>query len=199
MSKFKAAVVGLGKIGLPLSVYMAGNGVEVVGCDISRKIVDAVNAGRTPIEAEEGLGERLAEVVGAGRLRATTDTTAAVAECNVVLVIVPVLVSDDHKIDYSSIDAATEAIAAGLKPGTLVIYETTLPVGTTRERLVPALEKGSGLKAGGDFYVAFSPERVYSGRIFRDLARYPKVVGGVTDESTKQALDFYHVALGGRI
>jgi UDP-N-acetyl-D-mannosaminuronate dehydrogenase len=115
----------------------------------------------------------------------------------VVLVIVPVLVGDDYKIDYGSIDATTEAIAAGLKPGTLVIYETTLPVGTTRERLVPALEGGSGLRVGHDLHVAFSPERVYSGRIFRDLERYPKVVGGVTAECTGRALEFYRAALGG--
>jgi nucleotide sugar dehydrogenase len=197
LAQFKAAVIGLGKIGLPLSVYFAGNGIEVIGCDISPKVVDAVNRGRSPIEEEDGLAERLVEVVEAGRLRATTDTTAAVAECNVVLVIVPVVVGDDYKIDYGSIDAATEAIAAGLKPGTLVIYETTLPVGTTRERLVPALERGASLRIGQDFYVAFSPERVYSGRIFRDLARYPKVVGGVTPECTERAMEFYRVALGG--
>ena len=197
MAQYKAAVVGLGKIGLPLSVYMARNGIEVTGCDISLKVVDAVNAGRSPIEAEEGLEEGLAGVVASGRFRATTDTTAAVAESDVALVIVPVLVDDEHNIDYGSIDAATEAIATGLKPGTLVIYETTLPVGTTRTRLVPALEKGSGLTVVEDFCVAFSPERVYSGRIFRDLARYPKVVGGITSECTRRALEFYRAALSG--
>jgi nucleotide sugar dehydrogenase len=110
---------------------------------------------------------------------------------------VPVIVDGNHQVDYGNIDAATRAVAAGLQPGTLVIYETTLPVGTTRTRFAPALEQLSSLTVGRDFWLAFSPERVYSGRIFRDLHQYHKVVGGVTKECTRRATDFYHVALEG--
>jgi nucleotide sugar dehydrogenase len=92
-------------------------------------------------------------------------------------------------------DAATADIAAGLKPGTLVSYETTLPVGTTRTRFAPALEKISGLKAGVDFHLVFSPERVLTGRVFADLRKYPKLVGGIDAASTKAGIDFYKAVL----
>ena len=156
-----------------------------------------VNAGQSHVKEEPGLEERVRDGVASGLLTATTDTTAAVRQSNVVMVIVPVIVDSNHHVAYASIDAATKAVAAGLQPGTLVIYETTLPVGTTRTRFAPVLEQLSGLKVGSDFWLAFSPERVYSGRIFRDLRQYPKVVGGITGECTERAVDFYRVALEG--
>lgn len=197
MARYNVAVVGLGKIGLPLAAQFAHAGLNVVGCDIDRRVVEAVNAGRSHIKEEPGLEEWVEEAVKQGALSATTDTTQAVRQSNVVIVIVPLLVDEQRDIDYRNIDAATSAIARGLQPGTLVIYETTLPVGATRERFGPALEQGSGLRLGEDFRLAFSPERVYSGRIFRDLRQYPKIVGGVTPESTEEAAEFYRVALQG--
>lgn len=197
LAEYKVAVVGLGKIGLPLAAQFAGVGLDVTGCDISEEVVRTVNAGRSHVKEEEGLAEKVAETVAEGHLRATTDTPGAVARSNVVVIIVPLMVDEQRNVDYSIVDAATEAVSKGLKPGTLVIYETTLPVGTTRNRLAPMLEKGSGLSAGEDFFVAFSPERVYSGRIFRDLRQYPKIVGGTTPEATRRAVDFYTMALGG--
>lgn len=197
MSQYRVAVVGLGKIGLPLAAQFAGSGLEVVGCDISPEVVESVNAGRSHILEEPGLQERVQEAVANGLLSATRDTTAAVERSNVVVVIVPLMVGEDRNIDYASVDAATEAVAAGLQRDTLVIYETTLPVGTTRTRFGPVLEKGSGLRVGVDFNLAFSPERVYSGRIFRDLQQYPKVVGGVTGQCTARAEAFYAAALEG--
>jgi nucleotide sugar dehydrogenase len=92
-------------------------------------------------------------------------------------------------------DDATKSIAAGLKPGVLVSYETTLPVGTTRNRFAPALEAGSGLKAGVDFDLVFSPERVLTGRVFADLRKYPKLVGGINEKSTKAGVKFYEAVL----
>src|SRR5687767_27929 len=130
--QYKVAVVGLGKIGLPLAAQFAGVGLQVIGCDISQKVVDSVNVGKSHIRGEVGLEERLADAVRDGRLSATTDTTVAVRQSNVVVVIVPVMVDEARNIDYRSIDAATASIAAGLQRGALVIYETTLPVGTTR-------------------------------------------------------------------
>lgn len=195
--QYKVAVVGLGKIGLPLAAQFAAAGAQVVGCDLNPAVVAAVNAGECPIIEEPGLPERVAEGVTAHRLRATNDTAATVAESDVVVVIVPLLVDEHHHLDFHMVDSATAAVARGLKPGTLVIYETTLPVGTTRERLAAALQAGSGLQAGHDFHLAFSPERVYSGRIFRDLATYPKIVGGVDAASTAVAVAFYRAMLGG--
>lgn len=194
---YRVAIVGLGKIGLPLAARFAHSGLCVVGCDISQEVVDTVNSGHSHIKEEPGLEEWVVDAVGSGMLSATTGTAGAVRGSNVVVVIVPLMVNDEHSIDYRVVDAATEAVAAGLQRGTLVIYETTLPVGTTRTRLAPMLERGSGLKAGRDFCLAFSPERVYSGRIFRDLQQYPKVVGGLTPQCTAEAERFYHTALGG--
>jgi nucleotide sugar dehydrogenase len=196
LAQYSVAVIGLGKIGLPLAVQYASSGLRVIGCDISPEVVETVNAGLSHIKEEPGLAERVARAVADRRLTATTDTTAAVRQSNVVVVIVPLVVDEAHNIDYRSLDAATSAIAQGLQRGTLVIYETTLPVGTTRTRFGPALEQGSSLRLSDDFWLAFSPERVYSGRIFRDLQQYPKVIGGVTPESTQQALAFYKEALG---
>jgi nucleotide sugar dehydrogenase len=92
-------------------------------------------------------------------------------------------------------DAATQEIGAGLKPGTLVSYETTLPVGTTRNRFAKALEKASGLTAGKDFKLVFSPERVLTGRVFADLRKYPKLVGGIDSASTAAGVKFYEAVL----
>jgi UDP-N-acetyl-D-glucosamine dehydrogenase len=111
------------------------------------------------------------------------------------VVIVPVVVDDAREIDFGAIDAATRDIAAGLQPGTLVVYETTLPVGTTRDRFGPVLAQVSGLALDRDFHLAFSPERVLVGRVFLDLRRYPKIVGGTSEEGTRRAVEFYRQAL----
>jgi UDP-N-acetyl-D-mannosaminuronic acid dehydrogenase len=185
------AVVGLGKIGLPLAIQYARHGRRVLGCDSNPRVVEGVNAGRSHVPEEPGLEAAVADAVRRGLLRATTDTAAAVRAARVVVVIVPVMVDDAHAIDFSALDAATRAVGAGLTAGTLVLYETTLPVGTTNGRLRALLEAASGLRAGADFLLAFSPERVSSGYIFRDLATYPKVVGGVDAASAAAAAAFY--------
>jgi nucleotide sugar dehydrogenase len=189
-------VVGLGKIGLPLAVQCASRlDVHVTGCDVDAGVVEAVNAGNAPSASEDGLATALERAVRSGQLTATTDTASAVSAASIVLIIVPVGLTDSFEIDYSHIDAATLAVGRGLQPGTLVIFETTVPVGTTRGRLASLLESASGLISGTQFMLAFSPERVYSGRVFRDLAAYPKVVGGINEISTDQAVTFYRSIL----
>lgn len=195
----RIAVVGLGKVGLPLAVQYAGRGHDVLGADVNPRVVEAVNAGRSPVGGEAELPERLAEVVDAGRLRATTDTAAAVAASEAVVVIVPVVVDAEGSVDFHAIDAATADVGRGLQRGTLVLYETTLPAGTTRTRFGPRLAELSGLAPGVDFDLAFSPERVYSGRIFRDLLAYPKIVGGTTAGATERAAAFYRSTLGAEV
>ena len=195
----RVVVVGLGKIGLPLAAQYAAKGMSVVGCDINPDVVAAVNAGRSHIREEAGLEEAVARAVTAGRLSATTDTAAAVAGADTVVLIVPLLADRDHNIDFSLLDAATRAAGAGLRRDCLVICETTVPVGTTRNHLAPLLAECSGLRAGDDFYVAFSPERLYAGRIFEDLRRYPKIVGGIDPASTAKATDFYHRVLDAEV
>jgi len=188
------AVVGLGHIGLPLAAQYACKGHRVLGCDINLAVVEMINDGRA-YDDEPGLQNRVAETVNAGLLTAQTSTAEAVSQAEAVVVIVPLMVDEKKDIAYHAMDSATRDIGAGLKPGTLVIYETTLPVGDTRNRFAPMLEHGSGLKAGDDFSLAFSPERVYVGRVFEDLRKYPKIVGGIDPQSTEKAVAFYEAVL----
>jgi nucleotide sugar dehydrogenase len=111
------------------------------------------------------------------------------------VVVVPLFVDADSVPDFRWMESATRDIARGLRPGTLVSYETTLPVGTTRGRWAPLLEAGSGLVAGRDFHLVFSPERVLTGRIFADLRKYPKLVGGVNADSADRGIAFYQAVL----
>ena len=191
----KIAVVALGKIGLPLAVQFAKKGHTVIGCDVNQKTVDLINSGIEPFPGENFLAQYLAEVVTSGHLRATIDTKHAVSEADAVVIVVPLFVNSEGIPDFGWMDAATAQIAAGLKPGTLVSYETTLPVGTTRNRFAPALETGSGLKVGLDFHLVFSPERVLTGRVFADLRGYPKLVGGIDEASTAAGIEFYEAVL----
>jgi nucleotide sugar dehydrogenase len=191
----KIAVVGLGHIGLPLAVQYAHRGHEVIGCDTAAWIVEAINRGESPHLDEEALIDRVPELVLAGRLRATTNDAEGVRGADAVVVIVPVVVDEQRQIDFGPIDAATGEIARALQPGTLVVYETTLPVGSTRDRFGPMLAEGSGLVIDRDLHLAFSPERVLVGRVLLDLQRYPKIVGGTSEASTRRAVEFYRSVL----
>jgi nucleotide sugar dehydrogenase len=191
----RIAVVGLGHIGLPLAVQYAGRGHTVIGADINPRIVEAIGRGESPHDDEAALVERVPKLVASGNLRATTTTADAVRASEAVVVIVPVVVDAQREIDFGPIDAATRDIAAGLQPQTLVVYETTLPVGTTRDRFGPVLVAGSGLTLDRDLFLAFSPERVLVGRVFLDLQRYPKIVGGTSEESTRRATELYRSVL----
>lgn len=193
------AVVGLGKIGLPIAAQYASKGHRVVGVDSSPDVVRSVNEGRSHIVGEPFLADRVYEAVSAGLLKATEDIPTAVASAEVVVVAVPLLTGADGKADFRAIDEVTQTIGSSIKPGTAIMYETTLPLGTTRGRLAPALEQRSGLKLGKNLFVAFSPERVYSGRVFQDLATYPKIVGGVDPQSTAKAAAFYSSVLDAQV
>ena len=190
MSDPRVAVVGLGKIGLPLAAQFASSGANVIGCDVDAGVVDAVNAGRCPIQGEPGLAEALATARAAGRLTATTDTAKGVFESDVTVCIVPVAIDSGNRPDFVHLDAAASAIGGGLRRGALVILETTVPVGATRNRFGRDLARSSGLTQS-DFDLAYSPERVSSGTMLRDLRTYPKVVGGVTPRGGERAAAFY--------
>jgi nucleotide sugar dehydrogenase len=189
------AVVALGKIGLPLAVQFAEKGHSVTGCDVNQATVDLVNKGIEPFPGEAHLQEKLGKVISSGNLVATTATSDAVSKADAVVIVVPLFVDAEGIPDFGWMDSATRDVAKGLKKGALVSYETTLPVGTTRTRFAKMLEEGSGLKAGTDFHLAFSPERVFTGRVFSDLRRYPKLVGGLTEVCGKAAEDFYAAVL----
>ncbi|MEQ7128255.1 nucleotide sugar dehydrogenase [Actinopolymorpha sp. B11F2] len=185
------AVVGLGKIGLPLAVQYAGKGHHVMGVDVNPRVVELVSSGTEPFPGEADLDVRLKQVVADGRLRATTDYAAAIPDASHVVIVVPLFVDAEGVPDFGWMDAATRDIGAHLTRGTTVIYETTLPVGTTRTRWKPALEQRSGLTCGTDFWVAFSPERVLTGRVFADLRRYPKLIGGLDPVAADRARALY--------
>lgn len=188
----RAVVVALGKVGLPLAARIALAGHEVVGADVDPRVVATVNDGRAPFPNEAGLPEALAATVADGRLRAVTDTAAAVAEGPDLVVAVPPLVVDaSARPDWAILDAVVADIGRGLKAGTTVSIETTVPVGTTRARVAPALEAASGLREGTDFHVVFSPERIFSGRAIEDLDKYPKLVGGLSAAGEARGIELY--------
>lgn len=189
------AVVGLGKIGLPIAVQFASKGHRVTGVDINEQTVAQINAGIEPFPGEAQLAEKLGAALEAGNLQATTDYAVAIGQAEAVVVAVPLFVDLQGKPDFAIMDAATTSIGQNLQPGTLVSFETTLPVGTTRGRLRPILEAESGLVEGKDFHLVFSPERVFSGRVFADLRRYPKLVGGLDAAGTQRAVEFYRQVL----
>lgn len=192
----KIAVIALGKIGLPLAVQFASKGHDVVGVDVSQRTVDLVNAAAEPFPGEAHLEEQLRELVPAGKLRATTDYADAVPGVDAVVLVVPLFVDEiTAEPDFAWMDAATQSLGAVLTPGTLVSYETTLPVGTTRNRWKPMLEAASGLTEGVDFDLVFSPERVLTSRVFEDLRKYPKLVGGLGERGAQRAVDFYRAVL----
>jgi nucleotide sugar dehydrogenase len=192
----RIAVVALGKIGLPLAVQFASKGHEVIGVDVNAATVATINEGTAPFPGEAHLAEKLAELVPAGALRATTDYAEAIPGADAVVLVVPLFVDEETaQPDFGWMDAATRSMAEHLGAGTLVSYETTLPVGTTRGRWKPMIEEISGLVEGEDFHLVFSPERVLTGRVFADLRRYPKLVGGLSTEGAARAREFYETVL----
>ena len=195
-NRMRIAVVALGKIGLPLAVQFASKGHEVIGVDVNPRTVDLVNEGKEPFPGEAHLAEKLAELVPAGRLRATTDYAEAIPGVDAVVVVVPLFVNDETwQPDFGWMDEATKSLAAHLTPGTIVSYETTLPVGTLRGRFKPMIEQISGLEEGRDFTLIFSPERVLTGRVFAELRRYPKLVGGLSEDGTRRGIALYQQLL----
>lgn len=192
----RISVIGLGKIGLPLAVQFATKGHDVVGIDIQQGVVDSVNDGIEPFPGEFDLQSKLSESRKAGKIRATTEYADGVPESDAIVIVVPLFVNDESwQPDFGWMENATRSLAEHLTPGTLISYETTLPVGTTRNRWKPMVEEISGLAEGKDFFLAFSPERVLTGRVFEDLRKYPKLVGGLGAEGTQRAIEFYRSVL----
>jgi nucleotide sugar dehydrogenase len=184
------AVVGLGKIGLPLACQFADAGLNVFGVDTSLSLVDLVNKGELQ-STEPGLEEKLQLALKARKLVATHDLEFSVSNADYVVIIIPLYVDDSGAPDFKNYDQAIGDIGRSITRGTTVIVETTMPIGTTRQRFLPILESTSNMVAGEDFFLAFSPERVSSGSIFTDFSRYPKLVGGINEKSANKAARLY--------
>jgi UDP-N-acetyl-D-glucosamine dehydrogenase len=180
-------VVGLGYVGLPLAIEIARAGHAVLGFDVSERTVATLRDGGSHIR--DVAAEEVDAAVRSGRFTATTDM-ARLAECDVVSVCVPTPLSKTRDPDVSYVVAATEAVAASLRPGQLIILESTTYPGTTRELMLPMLEDG-GLRAGTDFFVCFSPERVDPGNPLWGIRNTPKVIGGVTDACLRAGVAMY--------
>jgi nucleotide sugar dehydrogenase len=188
-------VIGMGKIGLPLAVNFARSGAYVSGLDVQEKVVSQINSGIEPFPGEKDLEVHLKVCVENGSLLATLDKAVSISKADVLVICIPLIVDTYGIPDFGDIDVLAKEIGTFLRVGSLVCFETTLPVGTTRNRFTVAVEAVSGLKVGEDFFVVFSPERVLTGRVFQDLRRYPKLVGGVTDACTQRGVEFYSSVL----
>jgi UDP-N-acetyl-D-glucosamine dehydrogenase len=188
----KIAIIGLGYVGLPLSLQFARSGVTVLGLDIDPAKVKSLNAGRSYIRNIRSAGVR--EQVAAGRFSASADF-ARVREVEAVIICVPTPLNKNREPDISYILNTGKAVAPHLKKGALVVLESTTYPGTTEDELRAVLEAGSGFKAGRDFHLAFSPEREDPGNPDSRVADIPKLVGGYTPDSLKRAVALYRKAI----
>lgn len=186
----KISVIGLGKAGLPLAAVIADSGLEIFGVDLDAKKVDMINRGINPLNEEPGLGQ-LIKKYGGNKLKATTDAAKAAKESSVHIIIVPLFIDKNKKPDFSLIKKALENVAKGLKKNDTIILETTVPVTTTETLIKDLLERNSKLKAGKDFYLAYSPERIMTGYAISRFKEFPKLVGGINKESTEKAYQIY--------
>jgi UDP-N-acetyl-D-glucosamine dehydrogenase len=190
--KSKVAIVGLGYVGLPLCLQFARSEVQVLGLDIDPDKVDALNDGRSYIKHIPT--ETVAEQINARRLAATTDFSR-LKEVDAVIICVPTPLNKNREPDISFILQTGLAIAPNLRPGVLIVLESTTYPGTTDEDLKSVLEAGSGLKAGKDFHLAFSPEREDPANPAGSVGDVPKLVGGLTPACLNKAVQVYRMAI----
>ncbi len=183
----KIAVVGLGYVGLPLATALAYKGFDVIGVDIVKEKVDAINKGISPI-TEPGLEETLKEVVKRGKLRATTNYDE-IGDADAIIIAVPTPVKEG-KTDLSYLESALKEVGKRLKKGQVVIIESTIPPGTTQGLAKEILERFSGLKHG-EFYLVHAPERLAPGKAMKELFTVTKLVGGLTPEDAERAARIY--------
>ena len=186
----KVSVYGVGKAGLPLAAVIANKAISVIGVGRNSNRILKLNNGFNPIPEEPGLKNLLQKYAGKN-LKFTTDGVKASKQSSVHIIIVPVFIDKNKKPDFSNINDVAKKIALGLKKDDIVVLETTVPVGTTNKVIKPILEKYSNLKAGQDFFLAMSPERMMTGYAISRYQEFPKIVGGINKESTKRVARFY--------
>jgi UDP-N-acetyl-D-glucosamine dehydrogenase len=189
---FDVAVVGAGYVGVPLAQTFADAGRRVLVLDVVPELVDALNEGRSHIQ--DVPSERLAPHVESGRIAATTDYEQ-LRQTKAILIALPTPLTPQREPDLSYVESASHAIGQVLERGQVVVLESTTYPGTTREVVKPILEQRSGLKAGEDFYLAMSPERVDPGRTDWTTKNTPKILGGLTPACTEAAAEIYRGAV----
>lgn len=183
----RCAVLGLGYVGLPLAVELARGGFHVVGYDVSDDVVSGLNGGTSHIR--DVASDAVREIRESGRFEATADATR-LGECDALIICVPTPLGKTRDPDVSFVVAATEAVAAALRPGQLIILESTTYPGTTRELMLPVLQ-AAGLQVGEDFFLCFSPERVDPGNERWVIRNTPKVIGGITPACLQHGMALY--------
>ncbi|GGK89677.1 nucleotide sugar dehydrogenase [Mangrovihabitans endophyticus] len=184
---YDVVILGLGYVGLPLAQQATRAGMSVLGFDVNQGVVNSLAAGNSHVDDLNG-GD-IAEML-AGGFRPTTDEKL-IASARTAVICVPTPLAEGDGPDLRAVIGATEAVGRNLQPGMLVVLESTTYPGTTDEVVRPLLEELSGLTAGTDFHLAFSPERIDPGNERFGAHNTPKVVGGVTPESTEKAAEFY--------
>lgn len=191
-----AGVVGLGYVGLPLAVEKAKAGFKTIGFDVQKSKVDAVNAGHNYIG--DVVDDDLTKLVREGRLSATTDFSF-VKDVDFIAICVPTPLDAHQEPDISYVRDSATAVAQHLKPGAMVVLESTTYPGTTEELIKPILEKGSGLTCGKDFFLGFSPERVDPGNLIYKTKNTPKVVGAIGADAAEVISAMYRAVLEGEV
>ena len=181
-------IIGLGYVGLPLALEACQSGLAVTGLDTDSSVVAGLMNGQSHVDDIDSTD--LVEMLQAG-FHATSDSTS-IGGSDVVVICVPTPLNDDGTPNLNAVRAATRAVSEKLRPGTLVVLESTTYPGTTNDIVRPILEAGSGLVAGTDFHLAYSPERIDPGNPDWGLRNTPKVVGGLTPACTEQAVQFYN-------
>jgi UDP-N-acetyl-D-mannosaminuronic acid dehydrogenase len=189
----KICVLGLGYIGLPTACTFSINGVRVVGVDINHQVVSGLRNGQLHIQ-EPGLRSLVASALETGSLVVNHEPETADA----FIIAVPTPFREDKRADLSYVISASESIVPFLRPGNLVVLESTSPPGTTQKVVAPILER-SGLQAGKDFFLAYSPERVLPGQILQELIENARVIGGIDELSAQMGKDLYGIFVKGKI
>jgi UDP-N-acetyl-D-mannosaminuronic acid dehydrogenase len=193
----KIGVIGLGYVGLPLACLFAKKGFTVIGADIKKEVVEKINDKKTPIN-EPGLEEILEEIVVKKKLSASTDGGTVVREADIIFLVVQTPIDKDKQPDLNAFKTAWETVSRNLSPGKLLISESTVPPGTMKGVVVPILEK-RGLKAGEDFYLAYSPERAIPTKTLQEIRENGRIVGGLTKKSAELAALIYSQIIKGDI
>jgi len=186
------AVIGLGYVGLPVAALFAEKGFDVLGVEVRQDRVDIINSGRSPIEGDEpGLADLIEKVVSGKNFKATTDYNL-LKDRDIILIDVETPVNDAHVPEYRALRAALQSLAVVMKPGVLVIIESTIMPGTMKNIALPLLEEMSGGKCNQNFFLGNCPERVMPGRLLQNLKKMKRVVGGGSPETAEAMLALYN-------
>jgi len=196
--KARLAVIGLGHVGLPTATVFANAGFQVTGIDLKKEIIESISSGKINVR-EPGLGELIRKVVGQNRLKATTNIQQAVRDAHIVIICVQTPITQYKKPSLTYLRKACETVAKGLLKGKLVVIQSTVPPGTTKNFVAKILEERSRLKCGKEFWLTNCPERIAPGRAIQELVEGARIVGGYNSESTEIAVELFKAVVKGEI